>query len=149
MWRTLLAGILDTLEPTVTGVSVEAPATDPTAALMRGWLGARLRVPVRDVTLADQPRMRKVELTCSDGTTIGLTRDNDIAAYQRTGHPDRILPLVRRPLGEELAEELRRLDADQVYAEALGELAGLTGLDARPPTRVHVWQDPAAQAAAA
>ena len=54
-----------------------------------------------------------------------------------------MLPLVRRPLGDELAEELRRLDADQVYAEALGAAAGLSGLEQRPAQRVHVWKDPA------
>jgi hypothetical protein len=93
--------------------------------------------------------MHRVSLTCEDGVNIALTRDNDVAAYERTGQHDRILPLVRRPLGEELAEELRRLDADQVYAEALGELGHIRGLESRPPTRVHVWQDPAMQAAAA
>jgi glucose-6-phosphate dehydrogenase assembly protein OpcA len=148
MWRTLLAGMFDTLDSKVVEVSVAAPRTDPTAALMRGWLGARLGLDATAVVTTDQPRMSNVTLTCADGVTISLTRDNDIAHYQRTGQMDRILPLVRRPLGEELAEELRRLDADQIYAEALGKLAGLTGLDDRSPTRVHVWQDPALQAAA-
>ena len=45
-------------------------------------------------------------------------------------------------MGDELAEELRRLDADQIYGEALGALAGLAHLDLRPPMRVHVWKDP-------
>jgi glucose-6-phosphate dehydrogenase assembly protein OpcA len=148
MWRTQLAGMFDTLEGRVTKVSVEAPESDPTAALMRGWLGARLQLTPKAVPTTEYPRMRSVTLTCEDGTVIGLIRDQDTAVYQRTGHPDRILPLIRRPLGEELAEELRRLDADQVYAEALGKLAGLRGLDSRPGTRVHLWQDPAAAAAA-
>jgi hypothetical protein len=52
------------------------------------------------------------------------------------------MPLPRRPVGDELAEELRRLDADQVYGEALGALAGLSHLDDRPAQRVHVWKDP-------
>lgn len=148
MWRSLLAGMFDTMESTVATVTVEAPAKDPTAALMRGWLGARLRLDPVAVDTTDQVRMHKVTLTCDDGTVISLTRDDDVAVYQRTGHGDRILPLVRRPLGEELAEELRRLDADQVYAEALGKLAGLRGLDSRLGTRVHLWQDPATEAAA-
>jgi glucose-6-phosphate dehydrogenase assembly protein OpcA len=143
MWRTLLAGIFDTIESRVVQASVEAPASDPTAALMRGWLGGRLKVPVRAIDVADQQRMHRVSLTCEDGVNIALTRDNDVATYERTGQHDRILPLVRRPLGEELAEELRRLDADQVYSEALGAVAGVDGLDERSPTRVHVWKDPA------
>ena len=55
-------------------------------------------------------------------------------------------PLVE--VGDELAEELRRLDADQIYAEALGAMAGATDLDKRPPMRVHVWKDPALAARA-
>ena len=35
------------------------------------------------------------------------------------------MPLTRRPLGDELAEELRRLDSDEIYAEALGAATGL------------------------
>jgi hypothetical protein len=46
-------------------------------------------------------------------------------------------------LGELLAEELRRLDADRVFAEALGAVSGLTGLNDRPGQRVHIWKDPA------
>jgi hypothetical protein len=63
----------------------------------------------------------------------------------RTGLPDRILPLADRALGEELAEELRRLDADQVYAKALAAATGLGGKDLgdRLSTRVHKWHDPA------
>jgi glucose-6-phosphate dehydrogenase assembly protein OpcA len=74
-----------------------------------------------------------------------LVRDiaGGIATLRRTDTPDRILPLVRRPLGEELAEELRRLDADQPYAEALTAATGVSGLETRSPTRVHVWNDPA------
>jgi hypothetical protein len=62
---------------------------------------------------------------------------------RRTGQNDRDLPLTRRPLGDELAEELRRLDADEIYAEALGALTGMKRLNERPATRVHIWQDPA------
>jgi hypothetical protein len=52
------------------------------------------------------------------------------------------MPLVERKLGEELAEELRRLDADQSYAAALSAAYGLTGLADRPRNRLHIWQDP-------
>lgn len=142
-WRTLVAGAFDTAQAKVTEATVVAPRTDPTAALMRGWLAARLDIdPVREPT--DQfPRMREVQLRCANGDELTLTRDESVARFHRTGQEDRTLPLVRRPLGDELAEELRRLDADQVYAEALGAATGLTGLDQRPAGRVHVWKDPA------
>ncbi|ADU09483.1 Glucose-6-phosphate dehydrogenase subunit [Micromonospora sp. L5] len=142
-WRTLVAGAFDTTQARVTEASVVAPPSDPTAALMRGWLKARLGIdPV--LTAAEEfPRMRQVQLRCANGDELTLTRDDSVAVFRRTGQEDRTLPLVRRPLGDELAEELRRLDADQVYAEALGAAAGITGLDQRPAQRVHVWKDPA------
>ncbi|WP_229400077.1 glucose-6-phosphate dehydrogenase assembly protein OpcA [Micromonospora okii] len=142
-WRTLVAGAFDTTDARVTEARVVAPPTDPTAALMCGWLGSRLGITPHWEPSDDAPRMREVRLTCANGDVLTLTREDSVATFQRTGQTDRQLPLVRRPLGDELAEELRRLDADQVYAEALGAVAGVDGLDARPGQRVHVWKDPA------
>jgi hypothetical protein len=42
-----------------------------------------------------------------------------------------------------LAEELRRLDADGPYGEALGAVSGQSGLNQRPAVRKHIWHDPA------
>jgi glucose-6-phosphate dehydrogenase assembly protein OpcA len=142
-WRALVAGAFDTVESPVVSTVVVAPKTDPTAALMRGWLKARLGVTAVAEDTTDFPRMREVRLVCEDGEVVSLTREDDSAVLTRTGQDDRDLPLVRRSLGEELAEELRRLDADQIYAEALSALTGETGLPERPKMRVHVWKDPA------
>ncbi|HZN18498.1 MAG TPA: glucose-6-phosphate dehydrogenase assembly protein OpcA [Micromonosporaceae bacterium] len=159
-WRTLVAGAFDTTSALVTGVTVAAPQTDPSGALLGGWLHARLGVqpalhptamPAADGVPADRLRadglpadaLRAVELQLDDGTQLSLVRHGGTAVLHHTGQADRVLPLVRRRLGEELAEELRRLDADQPYAAALGAATGLTGLDGRPRTRVHIWQDPA------
>jgi len=142
-WRTLVAGAFDTLEARVTGATVVAPDHDPTAALMRGWLAARLHITPKAESTTQYPRMRAVELTCENGDVLRLTREDGTATFSRTGQVDRQLPLARRPLGDELAEELRRLDADQIYAEALGALAGIGGLEERSPNRVHIWKDPA------
>ncbi|MEU6205872.1 glucose-6-phosphate dehydrogenase assembly protein OpcA [Micromonospora musae] len=142
-WRTLVAGVFDTTEAQVTEATLVAPRRDPTAALMCGWLGSRLGISPRLEPTDEFPRLREVQLRCANGDQFTLTREDDLAVFRRTGQDDRQLPLVRRPLGDELAEELRRLDADQVYAEALGTIAGVTGLEQRPATRVHVWKDPA------
>jgi hypothetical protein len=48
-----------------------------------------------------------------------------------------------------LAEELRRLDHDQIYAAALSAATGVTGLEDRSPFRTHIWHDPAQADAAA
>ncbi|GAA4168426.1 glucose-6-phosphate dehydrogenase assembly protein OpcA [Phytohabitans flavus] len=141
-WRTLLAGAFDTIDAQVTGATIVAPASDPTAALMSGWLTARLGIQPKLEATEDFPRMRSVTLHCSTGDVLSLTREDSMATFSRTGHAVRNLPLVRRPTGEELAEELRRLDADQIYGDALGAYAGVSGLEGRAHKRVHIWKDP-------
>jgi glucose-6-phosphate dehydrogenase assembly protein OpcA len=141
-WRSLVAGIFDATQATATGVTISAPERDPSAALLSGWLTARLGIhpehrPVPASTL------RGLSISLSDGSTAEISRENGTALVRRTGLPDRNLPLVDRPVGEELAEELRRLDPDQPYAAALEAATGSRGLASRPPTRVHVWNDPA------
>jgi glucose-6-phosphate dehydrogenase assembly protein OpcA len=147
-WRTLVAAAFDTLETKVVAAAVVAPDKDPTAVLMRGWLAARLHVTPEAVSTSEFPRMRAVELVCENDERISLTREDGTALMSRTGQPDRQLPLVRRPLGDELAEELRRLDSDQIYAEALGAVSEIPDLEERSATRIHIWSDPALASAA-
>jgi glucose-6-phosphate dehydrogenase assembly protein OpcA len=137
-WRTLLAGAFDTVTDQVMAASVSAPAADPTAALMCGWLAARLGVTPTLVPTHGS-HLERVSLTVKDGSSLGaeltLIRKEHTAILTRTGAADRVLPLVTRRLGEELAEELRRLDADQPYAAALAAATGAAGLDERLATR--------------
>ena len=147
-WRTLVASAFDTVEAAIVAASVTAPEKDPTAALMRGWLMSRLGIEPALIVDDTVPRMRTVTLTCRNGDELSLIRNDDAAVFRRSGQPAHALPLTRRPLGEELAEELRRLDPDQIYSDALGAVAGLSGLHQRPGTRVHIWQDPALEARA-
>jgi glucose-6-phosphate dehydrogenase assembly protein OpcA len=143
-WRTLLAGAFDATRVGVTAANIVAPSTDPTATLMAGWLRARLGVePTYEK--GKSKIMEAVSLRFEDDATLELIRhlDAGTATLRRTGQADRTLPLARRPLGEELAEELRRLDADQPYAAALAAATGQHDLNSRPSSRVHVWQDPA------
>jgi glucose-6-phosphate dehydrogenase assembly protein OpcA len=140
-WRTLVASAFDATEAAITSAAITAPATDPSAALMAGWLQDRLgRSPSRQNGV---DRLSGVHLGLSDGGTMQLIADDSTVILRRTGLPDRTMPLAPRPLGEELAEELRRLDPDQPYAAALSAATGISDLQSRPPTRVHIWQDPA------
>ncbi|GIF67875.1 glucose-6-phosphate dehydrogenase assembly protein OpcA [Asanoa ishikariensis] len=141
-WRTLVASAFDTTEQRVVGARIEAPKKDPTAALMSGWLSARLDIKPRWEDTESYRIMHSVCLVAANNNELSLSREQDVATFMRTDQADRLLPLVRRPLGEELAEELRRLDPDQVYAAALSAMTGETGLDTRPAHRVHVWKDP-------
>src|SRR3954471_14578611 len=148
LWRTLVAGAFDTTEERVTGATIVAPMNDPTAALMKGWLQSRLGIVPNWEFTDRSPRMHSVELQCANGDCVRVTREEGTALFSRTGQEDRYMPLPKRPVGDELAEELRRLDPDQIYGEALGAMAGVTGLDQKPAMRVHVWKDPALAARA-
>jgi glucose-6-phosphate dehydrogenase assembly protein OpcA len=149
-WRTLVAGALDPAGGTVrepVGASITAPATDASAALLAGWLVARLGItPVREDPPAGPGAtgLASVQLLLGSGDELSIVRhDGGAAVLQRPGQEDRVLPLLSRTLGEELAEELRRLDADQTYAAALSAAAGVPGLSQRSAGRVHTWVDPA------
>jgi glucose-6-phosphate dehydrogenase assembly protein OpcA len=146
LWRGLLASAFDSLTGEVRSVRVSGEAKNPSRALLAGWLGRRLGV---DVALEDTegPGVTGVEVQV-EGTTVAIRRtDGRTAVVSRTGQPDRSLPLPRRELGDLLTEELRRLDADDAYGEALEATTGATGLAERPAKRVHVWTDPAADTA--
>jgi glucose-6-phosphate dehydrogenase assembly protein OpcA len=142
-WRALVASAFDIVESPVTAVEVRTPADDPRSALMAGWLGDRLGLAARVTEDPEHPDRHAARFEFADGSQLTLEQGDTHAVLRRTGHADRQLPLARRPLGDELAEELRRLDADQIYAAALSRFAGLSGLDERSSTRTHVWRDPA------
>jgi len=134
-WRTLLAAAFDTVGETPTSVTVEAATDDPVALLLAGWLHARLGVVPRIAPSAAKV-LEKVTIALTDGAELALTRQaGGMAVLSRSDSADRTLPLVTRRLGEELAEELRRLDADQPYAAALSRATAVTGLDDRPAKR--------------
>ena len=134
-WRTLVAGAFDTTDDRVVGATVVAPPTDPTAALLGGWLARRLGVTPRWEPTTEYPRHARVSADAAPtATSSALTRDDGTAMFQphRPARPA-CCRWSRRPLGDELAEELRRLDPDQPYAAAL---AAATGRDRpRRPAR--------------
>ena len=141
LWRAVCASAFDSVTSPATSAEVTGPAGDPTRALLAGWLRARLGVEVSTAD-ADGPGITAVRIALEDGE-VQLTRNDDATAtLRRTGQPDRTMPLERRELGDLLAEELRRLDADEAYAAALSAATGVDGLTDRPATRTHVWHDP-------
>ena len=145
LWRGLCASAFDSLSGEVRALHVSGEPDNPSRALLAGWLGRRLGV---DVAMTDSPGpgVTGVEMVVGDDT-VRITRDDGrTATLSRTGQPDRSLPLPRRDLGDLLAEELRRLDADETYAEALATATGTTDLASGPVARTHIWQDPAVDA---
>jgi glucose-6-phosphate dehydrogenase assembly protein OpcA len=141
-WRALLASSLDAVDVTPTSASIGAEGGNPSAALLCGWLSARLGVSAT-VEQTTGPGITHAEIA-SDGYRLRLDRpDGRVATLARGEESQRQLPLPRRELGDLLAEELRRMDPDYVYAEALAAATGNADLDKRNATRTHVWRDPA------
>jgi glucose-6-phosphate dehydrogenase assembly protein OpcA len=122
-WRSLLAATLDRPYGPISAVVVSSEPGNPSAALMAAWLADCLGVPVRrDITAG--PGVTGVAFTTAAGE-ISISRpDGRNATLSRPGEPDRYVALHRREIAELLAEELRRMDPDEVYAEALGAVAG-------------------------
>lgn len=140
LWRALCASAFDSISDPATTIAVSGGATSVRRALLAGWLERRLGV---EPTLQDDegPGISQVEIVAG-AVTLTLRRVDGTAVLSRTGQPDRTLPLPERELGDLLAEELRRLDLDEPYAEALETATGTTGLAEHPTVRTHIWHDP-------
>jgi glucose-6-phosphate dehydrogenase assembly protein OpcA len=130
LWRAILAAVLD--QPpfeSVTAVEVSGAADSPSTELLGAWLGLQLQVPVR-IVLSDRSTgssgIHGVRLT-RDGGEIDLERTvPNIATLSQPGQPTHQVSLPRRSLRDCLAEELRRLDPDDLFGEVLTE--GLAAL---------------------
>jgi glucose-6-phosphate dehydrogenase assembly protein OpcA len=121
-WRALLAAALDQYQVKVTGASVAAERISPSADLLATWLGDRLRVDV-ERTNSSGPGITEVVLDTRAGPIRLERRDGKLATFSSPESPDRPVALKRRDVPELLAEELRRLDEDEVYAATVRRLA--------------------------
>jgi glucose-6-phosphate dehydrogenase assembly protein OpcA len=134
LWRAILAAVLD--QPPfgpVEVVEVAGAADSPSTELLGAWLGLQLKVPVR-IVLSDRSTgssgIHGVRLTRSTGV-VDLERTvPNIATLSQPGQPTHQVSLPRRSLRDCLAEELRRLDPDDLFGEVLTE--GLPALQEQP-----------------
>jgi glucose-6-phosphate dehydrogenase assembly protein OpcA len=117
-WRTLLAASLDQPHGDILSGVVEAEPDSPSAELLAAWLSVRLGVPV-DRLESTGPGVTAVRLATADGDLAVTRPDGRVASLSRPGQPDRQVALHRRPMPELLAEELRRLDPDEIYHDAV------------------------------
>ncbi|GAB3667900.1 glucose-6-phosphate dehydrogenase assembly protein OpcA [Nocardioides korecus] len=123
-WRALMAAALDQHPQKVTRASVTAERTSPSADLLVAWLTDRLKVDV-DRHTSGGPGITEVVMTTKGGD-ISITRpDGKLATFVSPGQPDRPVALKRRTIPELLAEELRRLDEDDIYAATARRLVTL------------------------
>lgn len=129
-WRGLLAAALD--QPpfeAITAATVTGGLDSASTDLLAGWLGSYLDVPVTRARTVAGSGIVSVRLE-RDGGPIDLVRpDENIAAFSMPGQQVRRLALPRREDPECLADELARLDPDEVYERTLTD--GLPRLSAR------------------
>ncbi|MGW2324663.1 glucose-6-phosphate dehydrogenase assembly protein OpcA [Streptomyces sp. NPDC001700] len=114
-WRSVLAAALDQKHSKITSAVVEGEAYNPSSELLALWLAERLRVPV-DRQISEGPGLTAVRLETADGVICLDRADGALAELAMPGQPDRHVALQRREVSELIAEELRRLDPDEMYA---------------------------------
>ena len=126
-WRAMLAAALD-LPPheRVTGASVTGEADSPSTDLLAAWLESCLRVPVSRLRATYGEGIVHATLERKSGN-VELERPNGkTGTLAQPGQPDRRISLARRSVSECISEDLRRLDDDEIYAEALRALPKIT-----------------------
>lgn len=118
-WRALLASAIDeTPHEPIESAVVSGLRSEPALDILAGWLASRI-----DGTVTRAVGTLKVELhRASETVTLSRPQEGVTATLSRTSRPVALLPLARREVPECLAEELRRLDADEIYREALAGL---------------------------
>jgi glucose-6-phosphate dehydrogenase assembly protein OpcA len=129
-WRAVLAAALDQQSDKVLSASVTAERISPSADLLSAWLGDRLHCDVQRGN-SQGPGITQVVLSMKRGDITISRSDGRLATLSSPGEPDRPVALKRRDLDELLAEELRRLDPDEVYAATAKRMAK-TGSRAAP-----------------
>ncbi|MDT0164452.1 glucose-6-phosphate dehydrogenase assembly protein OpcA [Actinotalea sp. AC32] len=120
VWRGLLAAALDQPphEPVRRAV-VSGRGDHPSVWLLAAWLAQSLRCPVSVVEQPAAEAVTRVELDRASGPVVIDRPDGRTATLEQPGQPQRRVSMPLRQLDECVAEELRRLDPDEVYGEVL------------------------------
>ena len=125
LWRTQLAAVLDQppYEPIIEAHVTSTPDF-PAAKMLAAWLQLQLQVPVTcDLTHTglNWRGIHGVRLVRKSGD-IELTRvEPTTARLKQPDQPNHDISMPLRSLRECLAEELRRLDPDEVYGRVVTE----------------------------
>lgn len=125
LWRAALAGAMDVLSsgsdvPRVAAIEVQGSSDSPSVDLLGAWLAWALRSSSQ-VRRVPGHGVAGVRLTFEDASHLVLERpaDEALAHLSIPGQPTRPVALAPRTTEDCLAEELRRLEPDEVYGEVL------------------------------
>ncbi|MFF4650012.1 glucose-6-phosphate dehydrogenase assembly protein OpcA [Streptomyces sp. NPDC001380] len=117
-WRSMLAAAMDQRRAWVTSAVVEGESYNPSVELLGMWLASRLKIPVERV-VSNGPGLTAVRLRTDGGDVVLDRGDGLMATLSMPDQPNRQVALKRRETAELIAEELRRLDPDDIYASAV------------------------------
>ncbi|MCU1540322.1 MAG: OpcA protein, partial [Arthrobacter sp.] len=106
-------------ESPVTAVAVEGASDSPSTILLAAWLTLALDVPVTIVADPAGTGIRRVRISRSGGDIQLFRPALTVAELTQPGQPAQRISLPRRNLKDCLAEELRRLDPDEVFGEVI------------------------------
>jgi glucose-6-phosphate dehydrogenase assembly protein OpcA len=123
LWRAMLAAALD-LPPfeKVTDAEVSGEADSPSTDLLAAWLAGNLKIAVKRTKATSGEGIVDVRLDRKSGPVELVRPDGKVGTLFQPGQPERRVALQRRSVRDCLAEELRRLDPDEVYESALKSL---------------------------
>lgn len=122
LWRALLSAALDQPphEPVHSARVVGGPE-NASVDLLAGWLALALNVKVTRTKASGADGILSVRLDRDSGPISIERPGEEVATLHFPGRIDRRVALPRRTDGECLAEELRRLDPDDIFGEVLVE----------------------------
>ncbi len=124
LWRAQLAAVLDQppYEP-VTSVTVAGASDSPSTELLAAWLQLELdvdaRLEISNAATHGSHGIHGVRFERASGTVSLERLVPGIATLVQPGQPDHDIALPRRSLRDCLAEELRRLDPDDLFGEVV------------------------------
>ncbi len=122
-WRIQLAAVLDQTDSTpITGVIVKGASDSPSTILLATWLHRALDTAVTIVAEPAGTGIRGVQLSRTSGDIRLFRPGRTVAELTMPGQPAQRISLPRRTLQDCLAEELRRLDPDEVFGETVRSL---------------------------
>lgn len=131
LWRAQLASALD--QPPylpVTGAQVHGAADSPSTALLAAWLQLQLRVDV-DLEVSSKSHgssgIQGVRLERDSGAIVLERTLANVATLVQPNQPTHDISLPRRSLRDCLAEELRRLDPDDLFGQVIRKDLGQLG----------------------
>jgi glucose-6-phosphate dehydrogenase assembly protein OpcA len=123
LWRAQLAAVLD--QPpyeSITAVEVQGATDSPSTVLLAAWLEEQLQVPVKlEMTspASGSSGIQGVRLHRASGVVELERTIPNIATLRQPNQPTHDISLPRRSLRDCLAEELRRLDPDDLFGEVI------------------------------